>query len=63
VSSFRVAYNGLAVGAVADLDEQTCQPAQMPKRSTVFDLTTKPAIALNACYGLGFIRFKLSFIF
>jgi hypothetical protein len=43
--------NILALDAVADLEAQNCQPAQMANRSTPLDLTASPAIAQNACCG------------
>jgi len=35
--------------AVADLEELSCQPAQMSDRSIATDLTASPAIEPNAC--------------
>jgi len=42
--------NILVLGPVADLEAQTFQPAQMPNRSTVLDLTMSPVNEPNAWY-------------
>jgi hypothetical protein len=55
VGFFSMLHNGLALGAVEEIEALNCQPAQMPNRSIALDLTTAPAIALNARCGLLFI--------
>ena len=57
----RIGYNVLALGAVADLKVQNCQPALMPNKSTALDLTTSPAIEPNACYQLAIFCFCFSY--
>jgi len=54
-----ICYNGLALGAVAELEVLNCQPALMPNRDTALDLTTKPAIEPNACYSQCFLFFSV----
>ena len=44
----RIAGNGLALGAVADLEALNCQPSQILNRSAELYLTTSPAIEPNA---------------
>jgi len=45
-----MAHNGLALGAVADLEALHCQPSTNVDRCTALDLTTSPAIEPNACW-------------
>ncbi len=52
---FRMQPNGLALGALADLEVRNCQSAQILNRNIELDLTMIPAIAPSACYRLDFI--------
>jgi len=53
-SVFLIAHNGLALGAVADFGAQNCQYTTKVDASQNVQLTTSPATAPNACYGLVF---------
>lgn len=46
---FKVSYNVLAHGAVADLEANNCHPELIPNRINTLDLTTSYAIEPKAC--------------
>jgi hypothetical protein len=49
VSVFTLAYNVLALGAVADFEAQNCQYTTKVDARQNVQLTTSPAIEPNAC--------------